>query len=103
MRFANKYFDNKQPWKAITENKTECDNTIYHCLLMISNLAQLLSPFLPFSSKEVNYWVGNEDLKWAYKGTIPSKLAGEVTPLFERIDVSNIEKELDSLYTKAVL
>ena len=52
IRFGNKYYDLKEPWKTRIANKDKCDNTLFNCVQIIANLAVLLQPFLPFSSQK---------------------------------------------------
>jgi len=96
VRFTNKYFDVQKPWKQIVEDEAGCGHTILNCTVMIVNLAQLLAPFLPFSSKQVNGMLGQEELHWNYIDSVPHEI-GEVIPLFERIDLSVIEREIERL------
>lgn len=53
IRHANKYFDIQQPWIQVKQNKNEGENTLYTCTYIILNLAQLLHPFLPFSTDKI--------------------------------------------------
>ena len=66
IRLGNKYFDTKQPWKEIHENREECKNILLTCVHIIANCAQLLSPFLPFSSDKVKEML---NLATIYLGT----------------------------------
>ena len=66
------------------------------CVYIIANLAQLLSPFLPFSSEEVREMLSMDEFEWLEKELINRKLQN-VRPLFERIDVSRIDDELAQL------
>lgn len=96
VRFTNKYFDERQPWKQITENKNDCSKTIFNCTVVILNLAQLLAPFLPFTSAELSKIFGWSELSWKFVNPIPQKLSA-VKPLFDRIDVKTIDEELARL------
>ncbi|NRD78924.1 methionine--tRNA ligase [Bacillus sp. BRMEA1] len=101
IRAANKFFDDEQPWKQFHENKSSCKNTLFTCAVIIANLAQLLSPFLPFSSGEVQEILRLTNLSWK-----PIQIDGglqikEVSPLFERIDVKRIDEELEQLAKQA--
>lgn len=58
IRYANKYFDEEKPWIQIKENRVSCDHTMANCVYIIANLAQLLQPFLPFSSERVKETLG---------------------------------------------
>lgn len=96
VRFSNKYFDERKPWKQFTENKAVCYQTLATCVFIIANLAQTLEPFLPFSSKKVKELLRMDELTWK-PIYIESKRINHVTPLFERIDVAKIAEELERL------
>ncbi|WP_324659637.1 methionine--tRNA ligase [Bacillus cereus] len=97
VRFANKYFDEKQPWKQREDDPVSCEETIYNCVYLIANFAHLLEPFLPFSSERVRNTLSIVERNWAPQNTLPSRIDG-VQPLFERIDVKQIEHEIEKLY-----
>jgi methionyl-tRNA synthetase len=97
VRFANKYFDEKQPWKQREEDPVSCEETIYNCVYLIANFAQLLEPFLPFSSERVRNTLSSVKLNWEPQNTLPNRI-DNVQPLFERIDVKQIEHEVEKLY-----
>ncbi|WP_163101984.1 methionine--tRNA ligase [Peribacillus alkalitolerans] len=96
VRDANKYFDLNQPWKQINEDVEGCKETMSNCVFIIANLAQLLAPFLPFSSEEVKNTLGINQFEWKTVG-IPSKQVTNIKPLFERIELKRIEEELEKL------
>jgi len=96
VRFGNKYFDAKQPWKEIHENAEECKNTLLTCVHLISNCAQLLSPFLPFSSEKVKRMLNLNPYHWQSIERVSYEIT-QVSPLFERIDINQIEIELEKL------
>nr|WP_276309597.1 class I tRNA ligase family protein [Peribacillus acanthi] len=96
IRKANKYFDSRQPWIQIKEAPNECEDTLATCVYSILNFARLLHPFLPFSSQKVIEMVGVTSISWrpieVYETTLQ-----KVHPLFERIDVSSIDIEIERL------
>lgn len=96
VRYANKYFDEERPWIQIKEDKFACDQTMANCVYIISNLAQLLQPFLPFSSGKVKEMLALGELKWR-EIALTSYVLNDVEPLFERIDLVRIEEELARL------
>jgi methionyl-tRNA synthetase len=96
VRKCNKYFDEEKPWITIVEDDGRCRNTIYNCVLAIANLANLLHPFLPFSSEMVKQILASTHYKWELIETVEGQL-GNVEPLFERIDVQRIEIEKQKL------
>ena len=52
-RFANKYFNDKEPWKSRNENPQDCSNTIHLCLQTVRILGILLEPLIPFTSESL--------------------------------------------------
>lgn len=101
VRYSNKYFDEERPWIQIKEDKSSCDDTMATCVYIISNLAQLLNPFLPFSSQKVKEMLSLNDFEWQEIEPLSISLS-EVKPLFDRIDLVKIEEELERL-NKGVL
>lgn len=96
VRRANKYFDEKEPWKTRTTDIDFCKDTLYQCVQIIANLSVLLAPFLPFSSEKVCKWLSlNND--WEYKTVPVGYSLPETQILFERLDksVNGFEKFLE--------
>lgn len=54
IRSANRYFDDQKPWIHVKENVHMAERTLSTCVYIILNIAQLLNPFLPFSSSNVS-------------------------------------------------
>ena len=96
IRGANKYFDTKQPWITRSTDKSNCDNTLYQCVQIIANLAVLLAPFVPFSSKKVLTWLNLSD-RWERKAVAAGFSLPEIEILFQRIDKEAIEIETNKL------
>ncbi|NLI57645.1 MAG: methionine--tRNA ligase [Clostridium sp.] len=92
IRFGNKYYDLKEPWKTRIANKDKCDNTLFNCVQIIANLAVLLQPFLPFSSQKITNWL---DLNNEWKPQYVQKgfKISDISILFERLDKKIIEEE----------
>lgn len=96
VRYANKYFDEQKPWIQIKEDSTLCNHTIANCIYIITNLTQLLNPFLPFSSHEVKNMLRLSELKWE-QVELSNIVLKDIKPLFERIEKERIEEELEKL------
>jgi methionyl-tRNA synthetase len=96
VRFTNKYFDEQKPWKQVEEDAVGCRHTLFNCSLIIINLAQLLAPFLPFSSNQIKDLLGVDEFSWTLIISTPTTVK-DVKPLFERIDIKTIEEELEKL------
>ena len=101
-RIGNKYLADTEPWKLA---KTDIDRTatVLHMALQIAaNLAIAFEPFLPFSSGKLKSMLRlNETIGWEDLGRIdllPAGAAlGEVSLLFEKIEDSAIQAQLDRL------
>ncbi|MBS4217592.1 methionine--tRNA ligase [Bacillus sp. FJAT-49711] len=100
VRRANKYFDEEKPWIQIKETPTECENTLTTCVYIIKNLAQLLQPFLPFSSEKIKEILAIPSFNWSVIENTAISL-NDVKPLFERIEVENIQFEIEKLYKQS--
>ncbi|TWT14348.1 methionine--tRNA ligase [Planomicrobium sp. CPCC 101079] len=100
VRLANKYFDEKEPWKEVKSNPASCEKTIATCMLIINNLVQLLHPFLPFSTNEVKATLGMTNLKWELIHNETAEVS-DIKPLFERYDVKRIDEELEQLISQS--
>ncbi|MDQ0352500.1 methionyl-tRNA synthetase [Alkalibacillus filiformis] len=96
VRYGNKYFDQQQPWVQVKENVDECKKTLATCVYIIANLAQLLSPFLPFSSNVVKEKLGITESQWKPIDQYTTSIRN-VHPLFERIDLKQIDIEVEKL------
>lgn len=96
IRTCNKYFDEQQPWITFKEEKEKCDETLATCVFIIQNLSQLMNPFLPFSAEKLKDMLGIETFEWHVIEVLPIRLAS-VSPLYERIDVKQIDEEIERL------
>jgi len=94
---ANRYLDNKAPWKKINEDRDSAASSVFTVIGVISCLKTVLYPFLPFSSERLHSLLGFEDRLqdrgWAF--VIPQ--AGQKLPppehLFAKLDDKIVEKE----------
>ncbi|MCW1304907.1 MAG: methionine--tRNA ligase [Candidatus Parvarchaeota archaeon] len=102
---ANKYFQEKEPWRDLEKRKKEISN----CLNISMNLCRALSiylyPFIPFSIeklwKQINIKESEQDWKSAYKLKIKANHhINEPFILFKKIEDDVIEKEIAKLGIK---
>jgi methionyl-tRNA synthetase len=100
---ANRYLDEKAPWKMIKENRQKAATTLYTAIWVINWLKTMLSPFLPFSSQKVHEYLGFkgkvEDYGWQPQPIIPGQSLCQPQPLFKKLDESIIEEETKRLGT----
>ncbi len=52
-RYANKYFNDEEPWKTIKTDKTKAAKTVYFCTQITKALAIIFAPIVPNSAKEI--------------------------------------------------
>jgi methionyl-tRNA synthetase len=101
-RIGNKYLADTEPWKLA---KTDMDRTatVLHLALQIAaNLAIAFEPFLPFSSEKLrNMLLLDQAFGWEDLGRIDmlkeGNALGEISLLFEKIEDSAIQAQLDRL------
>lgn len=93
VRQANKYFDEQKPWQQVKEDRSACENTLYTCVQIIANLANLLNPFIPFSCDEIRSFLSLGDPAWQQISVPGGQTIHELRLLFERIDTGWIEEE----------
>lgn len=92
VRFGNKYFDVREPWKTRETDIVHCEDTLFNCTQIIANLSVILAPFLPFSSEKIFDWLGIA-CQWVPQYISSGYLLPEISILFERLDKSIIEEE----------
>jgi methionyl-tRNA synthetase len=94
---ANRYLDNKSPWKKIKEDRQSAATSLYVTINVISSLKTAFYPFLPFSSQKVHEYLGFngrvEDYGWQPQPVPPGQKLREPKPLFKKLDESVIEEE----------
>ncbi|MBI1804467.1 MAG: methionine--tRNA ligase [Ignavibacteriae bacterium] len=103
-RFANKYFNDSEPWKTAKSDPQRCATTIHICLQTIRSLAILFEPILPFSTRKI--WTmlnlsGNPlDAGWKTAGElalVEGHALGQPKILFTKIEDEVIQKHLQKL------
>lgn len=109
-RKANKYMQDKEPWKLAktpelqAENQQKIDNCLHLCLQLTANLAILANPFLPFAVKKMCHMMKVVDkmLDWENAGRID--LLKENYPLrapellFRKIEDTEIAAQVEKLH-----
>lgn len=84
VRFGNVYYDARQPWKTRTSDAVICRDTIAQCAYWIANLANLLHPFLPFSSEQVAQWLGTS-FAWREQRVLAKRIPENIPRLYLKI------------------
>ena len=98
---ANRYLDEKSPWKVIKENRQDAAKSLYTALCVISDLKTMLYPFLPFSSQKLHELLGFkgniEDYGWQPNPPPHGQKLLPPQPLFSKLDDSLVEEETKKL------
>ena len=98
---ANRYLDDKSPWKIIKEERQAAANSLYTALSVISQLKTMLYPFLPFSSQKLHEYLGFdgdvEECGWKWQDLPPGQELEEPKPLFTKLDEKLVEEETSRL------
>ena len=98
---ANRYLDEKSPWKVIKEDKRDAAKSLYTALCVIADLKTMLYPFLPFSSQKLHELLGFkgniEDYGWQPNPPPSGQKLLPPQPLFSKLDDSIVEEETKKL------
>ena len=103
-RDANKYFNDKEPWRTIRENVEECETTLNVCLQVSRTVAVLMAPFMPFTAQRLWQLLNLEGevqaQVWDEPGSnslSPGHELNKPEILFSKIEDEVIEKEIGKL------
>jgi methionyl-tRNA synthetase len=111
-RKGNQYLQKKEPWKKVSSgsqqgisesNRQSIDNCLHLCLQLTANLAILIDPFLPNTSKKMLHMMKVIDkmLEWENAGKIKLLSVGySLRPpelLFRKIEDTEIAAQIEKL------
>ena len=91
--FANKYFDENEPWALAKTDVKACEKILYNCSNIIYNVNNLLKPYLIESTPKVEKYLNKSISRWEYTRLDEVNLSNEIEPLFVRYDKSLIDEE----------
>jgi len=98
---ANRYLDDKAPWKAIKQDNQASATAIYVALSALAALKTVLYPFLPFSSGRLHKFLGFdgsiETNGWQVQSPVPGQKLLVPEPLFQKLDDSIVAEETSRL------
>jgi methionyl-tRNA synthetase len=98
---ANRYLDEKSPWKIIEQDRQASATALYVVLSVLSCLKTALYPFLPFSSQRLHQLLGFDgDVKddgWKLHLPLSGRELPSPTPLFVKLEEKLIEEETGRL------
>jgi methionyl-tRNA synthetase len=98
---ANRYLDEKSPWKVIKEDRKAAADSLYVAIGVIAFLRTMLYPFLPFSSQKVHEYLGFkgrvEDSGWQVELPSGGQELVAPQPLFVKLDEKLADEEMSKL------
>ncbi len=112
VRYANKYFNDEEPWKTLKNNPDECSKTLFICSQLIFSFALFFAPIIPFTSKKIfealelepktgepNYGNSSEKLwdKIPHFNLNEGHKIHNPGILFPNVDDKTIQKQIDKL------
>lgn len=101
VRFANKYFNDKEPWTTRKQAPESCATTINLCLQMVCSLAILAEPVIPFSVQKIRKMLNFlNPSSWSDAGNLNLQDDHRLDPaeiLFSKIEDDKIEIEIGRL------
>ena len=102
---ANRYLEQKAPWRAVRETPDAAATTLWTALTTINCLKTALYPFLPFSSERLHRMLGlegeaqSDGWTWRPDGIEPGRILGRPEHLFAKLDEALAEQEAQRLGT----
>ena len=100
-RLGNRYLQETEPWKLAKTDMDRVATVMNTVLQLCGNIAIAFEPFLPFMSASLAETLKIKEMKWDMVGTdniVPAgTVIGEPSLLFEKIEDSTIQAQLDRL------
>lgn len=98
---ANRYLDEKEPWKVIKQDREKAAVSLYVTLAVIIRLKTMMHPFLPFTSQKLHEYLGYEGKIEEFgvysEMPVPGQLLQSPKPLFTKLDPEIVEEEVAKL------
>ena len=101
-RIGNKYLADTEPWKIKNENPERVEQILKTSFEIVSYLAVLSEPFIPFTSEKLKKMIGLNKSEWSNLDNLGDEIDFSFTitnkeMLFKRIEDSEIEFQISKL------
>ncbi len=98
---ANRYFNDKKPWKAVKTSRSDAATTLYLCLEFLRTATAFLYPIIPETAEKIWFHLGQEVSisrchplsEGSTVSITPGNEIPEPVPLIEKIEDDKIEEE----------
>jgi methionyl-tRNA synthetase len=97
---ANKYFQEKEPWKEFKKRKKEISNCLNISINLCRSLSIYLFPFIPFSMQELWKQLNIKKVDWQSANELRIKSGHKINEpkiLFKKIEDDVIENEIKKI------
>ncbi|KPJ73045.1 methionyl-tRNA synthetase [candidate division TA06 bacterium DG_78] len=95
---ANRYFDQEKPWTTRKTEPARCERTMYVCMNIVTSLAVLIEPFLPFTSEKIKKMINFIPQDWdAIAKPKVAPTLGNIEILFTKINDDVISEQVAQL------
>ena len=105
-RRGNKYLADTEPWKLIKTNPGRVQTIMNIGVQIVSNIAILGEPFLPFTISKIYKALNIKQLKWNQAGSIDllstDHSIGQPELLYSKIEDAEIQKQINKLKSSAI-
>ena len=102
--FANKYFDRKQVWSVVKEDKKLAGEILFNCIQLVDSLRILLMPYLPHAMERLSTMLNAKTVEpqvgkkyWKLSRIKSGERLVEIKPLFNKLDMKEVEEKKKSL------
>ncbi|MFC1697456.1 methionine--tRNA ligase [Nanoarchaeota archaeon] len=92
---GNGFFQEQEPWKTLKEDKDKADHAIFNLVNLVKDLAIMISPFLPDTSKEIFKQLNIEEKNWSDLSKLSVKGGHEIKKgevLFNKIEEKEVKE-----------
>ncbi len=86
VEFANKYYDDKQPWIQKKQDIEAFNDTIYNCTVIIANLSNIFEPFMPEVCEKIRKYLHLGQPSWEIIEINEIIWLENIEPLFTRME-----------------
>jgi len=105
----NRYLERKKPWETGKTDAERTRTTLWVALQGLNALRVLTAPFIPFSAQQLHRMLGFTggdpnganggvaDERWEYTDLAPGRALLKPTPLFRKLDDTQLAEEMERL------
>ncbi len=99
-RIGNRFFNSREPWKDIKENKKRTDSTVLASYNLLRAMTCYMHVFMPFSAEKLWNMMGLQKKPANFSeafGIVKSIKIGKVKPLFHKVSKEELIKKLEDI------